>query len=192
MATVLGLSHQTSLGTAAEELEGGDHAFEDRLGALEGQRQNEGIIRVGPGGNQERDKPAAVGEIDVDMAEIGFEALARKMPQRDEGLPFSASVLEQIALHLGVAAAVVVFVAKATEHLRGGVTLLGRRGLVVDKDLVDDPLEGTEFWCGAIPSRLGVGSGCFRTFRMVFRECLNSRAICRMDLPSRCALRMAP
>ena len=70
-----------------EELEGCDHAFEDRLGALEWQSQNEGIIRVGPGGNQERNKPAAVGEIDMDMAEIGFEALARKMAQRDECFP---------------------------------------------------------------------------------------------------------
>ena len=153
MATVLGLSHQTSLGTAPEELEGRDHAFEDCLGSLEGQCQHEGIIGVGPGGHQERNKPAAVGEIDVDMAEIRFEALARKMPQRNEGLLFPAAVLEEITLHLGVAAAVAVFVAKTTKHLRRGMSLLGGGGLVVQKDLVDDPVEGTEFWCKAIPSR---------------------------------------
>ena len=77
MATVLGLSHQTSLGTRAEELEGRDHPFEDRLGALEGESQHEGGVGVGPGRDQERHEPAAVGEVDVDVAEIGFETLAR-------------------------------------------------------------------------------------------------------------------
>ena len=88
----------------------------------------------------------------MDMAEIGFEALARKMSQRNEGLPFPAAVLEHIALHLGVAAAVAMLVAKATKHLHGGVPLLGRRGLVIGQNLVDDRLEGTEFRCAAIPS----------------------------------------
>ena len=87
----------------------------------------------------------------MDVAEICFEAFAWKMPQRDKCLLFPLAVLEEIALHLGVATAVVVFIAKATEHLRRGMTLLGRRGLVVQKDLVDDPVEGTEFWCEAIP-----------------------------------------
>ena len=72
--------------------------------------------------------------------------------------PAASSVLEDIALHLGVAAAVAMLVAKATKHLRGGVTLLGRRGLVVQKNLVDDPLERTEFRCEAIPNRwVGLG-----------------------------------
>jgi hypothetical protein len=44
-------------------------------------------------------------------------------------------------LNLGIPAAVVVFVAKASEHLSGGVPLLGRGGFVVDQDLVDDRLE---------------------------------------------------
>ena len=125
MATVLGLSHQTSLGTA-EELEGGDHAFEDGLGAFEGQRENEGIVRVGPGGDEEGDGPAALGEVDVDVAEIGFEPMARKMGQRNEGFLVPAAMLQEIALHLAVAAAVAVFIAKPTKHLRGGVPLLGR------------------------------------------------------------------
>ena len=87
------MSHQTSLGTRAEELEGGDHAFEDRLGALEGQGQDEGGVGVGPGGDEERDEPAAVGEVDVDVAEVGFEASAREVAQRDEGFLMPASVL---------------------------------------------------------------------------------------------------
>ena len=76
MATVLGLSHQTSLAYGAKELEGGDHAVEDRLGALERQCQDEGGVGVGPGGDEERDEAAAVGEVDVDVAEVGLEPLA--------------------------------------------------------------------------------------------------------------------
>jgi hypothetical protein len=87
------------------------------------------------------------------VAEIRFAALARQVSQWNERFLFPPAVLEQIALNLGIAAAVVVFIAKPTEHLRRGMPLLGRRCFVVQKDLVDDPMERTEFWCKAIPSR---------------------------------------
>ena len=77
------------LGHGAEELEGGDHAFEDGLGALEGQGEDEGGVGVGPGGDEEGDEPAAVGEVDVDVAEVGLEALAGEMAEGDEGLPMA-------------------------------------------------------------------------------------------------------
>jgi len=67
------------LGNGFEELEGGDHAFEDRLGALEGECQNERTIRVGPGGDQEGDLPSPLGKFNVDVAEVGFEAFAGEM-----------------------------------------------------------------------------------------------------------------
>ena len=143
------------LGHAAEELEGGDHAFEDGLGALERQGQDEGGVGVGPGGDEERDEPAAVGEVDVDVAEIGLEALSREMAQGDEGLAISPAVLEHIALDLGIAAGVVVLVAKATMDLGGGVPLLGRGVLVVGEDLVDDRLDRTEEGSLSVPSWLG-------------------------------------
>ena len=93
------------LGYRTEELEGGDHPFEDCLGTLEGEGQDERCVRVGPGRDQKRHEPATVGEIDVDMSEIGFESLARQMSQRDERFHMTASVLPQIALHLGIPAA---------------------------------------------------------------------------------------
>ena len=129
------------LGHGAEELEGRDHAFEDGLGALEGQGQDEGGVGVGPGRDQERHEPAAVGEVDVDVAEIGLEALAREMAQGDERLLMPPSVLADVALDLGIPAGVAVLVAEAPEDLGGGVPLLGRCGLVVDEDLVDDRLD---------------------------------------------------
>ena len=70
----------------------------------------------------------------MNMTEIGFEPLAWKMPQRNEGLLFLPAMFEQVALHLGVAAVVTVLVAEATEHLSGGMPLFGRRGLVVPED----------------------------------------------------------
>ena len=74
----------------------------------------------------------------MDVAEVGLEAVAREMAQGDEGLPMPSAVLANIALDLGIAAAVAVLVAEAAEDLRGGVPLLGRGGLVVGQDLVDD------------------------------------------------------
>ncbi len=95
---------------AAEELEGPDHAFEDRLRALEVESQNEGSVRVGPGRDQEGNLPPAIGEIDVDVAKIGLEALAWQVPQRNERLAMATSVLVHIALHLAVTSVVPVYI----------------------------------------------------------------------------------
>jgi hypothetical protein len=117
-------------GDAREEVERGDHAFEDRLGAFERQRHDEGGVGVGPGGDEEGNEVSAVGEVDVDVTEIGFEASAWEVPQGDEGFLMSDSVPPQVALHLAVAAGIAMLVAEASEHLHGGVPLLGRGVLV--------------------------------------------------------------
>ena len=70
-------------GNSPEELERRDHPFEDCLGALEGDRQDEGGVGVGPGGDQEGDEAAAVGEVDVDVPEIGFESFYREPARED-------------------------------------------------------------------------------------------------------------
>ena len=64
------------LGNGAKELEGGDHAVEDRFGALARQGDHEGSVRVGPGGDEEGDLPPTVGEVDVNVTEVGLESLA--------------------------------------------------------------------------------------------------------------------
>ena len=105
----------------------------------------------------------------------------------------ATSMLEQVALYLGIAATVAMLIAEASEDLGGGVPLLGWGGLVVDEDLVDDRLDGPQQ--RRERSRVdgsGAGSACLRILRIVLRECPNSLAIWRMDLPSRLALRMAP
>jgi hypothetical protein len=77
----------------------------------------------------------------VDVPEIGFEALARQMGQRDERFLTLASMRAEVALYLCVPSTIAVFVAEPPEELGGGVPLLGRRGLVIDQDLVDDRLD---------------------------------------------------
>ena len=143
-----------------EELEGRDHALEDGFGALEGQRQDEGSVGVGPGRHEEGNLATPLGEIDLDVTEIGLEPPAREMPQRDEGLLMPASMFEQIALHLGISAAVSLFVAETSEDLGGGMALFGRGGLVVAEDLVDERLDRSQPRSEPIPGgRQGIGLG---------------------------------
>ena len=75
------------------------------------------------------------------------------MAQRDERFLMPASVLAEVALDLGVPAAVAVFVAEPPEELGGGVPLLGRGGLVVDEDLVDDRLDRPQERGESVPGR---------------------------------------
>ena len=92
--------------------------MEDRFGALARQGDHEGSVRVGPGGDEEGDLPPTVGEVDVNVTEVGLEALAGEMPQGDEGLTVRAVVLAEIALHLAVTAVVSVLVTEAAKDLR--------------------------------------------------------------------------
>ena len=79
MATVLGLSRQTS-SNGAKELEGGDHAMEDRFGALARQGDHEGSVRVGPGGDEEGDSPPTVGE-STNVTELPLSAGRGDVPR---------------------------------------------------------------------------------------------------------------
>src|SRR5512132_3044912 len=92
----------------------------------------------------------------MDVTEIDFETLAGEMSQRDEGFLMSSPVPPQIALHLAVTAGIAVLVAEATEHLHGGMPLLGRGVLVVGQDLVNDRAERPQDRGGALVSP-GVG-----------------------------------
>jgi hypothetical protein len=61
-------------------------------------------------------------------------------------------------LHLGIPTDVTLFVADAPVDLGGGVSLLGRRGFVIDEDLIDDRLDRPQLGGWSIPGqRLGMG-----------------------------------
>ena len=78
-------------------------------------------------------------------------------------------VLAEIALHLAVTAVVSVLVTEAATDLRCGMPLLGGSILVVGQDLVDDGLKRSQHGRVSI-SVWEPGSGCLRTYRIVFRE----------------------
>ena len=105
---------------------------------LERQRQHEQSVRAGPGRYQEWHEPEAVGELDVNVSEIRFEALAWQMPQRYEGLLVARAALSHIALDLGIAAAVAMLVVESPEDLGSSVSLLARCGFIIAEDLVND------------------------------------------------------
>jgi hypothetical protein len=58
--------------------------MQDRLGAFGRQSNSERAIGIGPGREQHGNEPAAVGEIDVDVTEVGFEPLSGIVIERDE------------------------------------------------------------------------------------------------------------
>ena len=103
----------------------------------------------------------------MDVSEIRFEALARKVAQRDERFLMPRAALAHITLDLSIAAAVVVFVTKPPADLSCSVALLARGGLVVGQDLVNDrvkrpkpgsePVPGQRLWvrfcmCESMPN----------------------------------------
>ena len=142
--------------------------MEDRFGALARQGDHEGSVRVGPGGDEEGDLPPTVGEVDVNVTEVGLEALAGEMSQGDEGLTVRAVVLAEIALHLAVTA---VDPCSSRRRRQTSLRYAAAWGsiLVVGQDLVDDGLKRSQHGRVSI-SGLGTGSGCLRTYRIVFRE----------------------
>ena len=121
---------------ALEEREGFDQSVQNRLGAFGRQRQGERRVRVTPGDDQDRNLTPALGEVDVDVAEVGLGTHARPMLQRDEGLAAVESSLPEVAADLIVLAGVPLLGDQTPVNLRGGVPLLARGGLIGGKDLI--------------------------------------------------------
>jgi hypothetical protein len=137
-----------------EEGEGFDQAVEDGLGALGRQSQGERAIGISPGHEQDRDELTALGKIDVDVAEVGFEALAGIVVEGDKGLGRSRLPGANVEANALGTARVVVLVAETTEDLGGGMALLPWRGLIGAKDVVDEGLEGIENRRRPLPARI--------------------------------------
>src|SRR5580692_33285 len=115
---------------AAKKGEGLDHAVQDRLGAFGRQSDRERAVRVRPRHHQHRHEPAAVGEIDMDVAEVALKALTGIVIEWDESLPLRSSLGTDVTTHSIVATAVGMLIAQPSENLGGSVPLLARRLLV--------------------------------------------------------------
>ena len=124
----------------AEEGEGFDQAMQDGLGPFAGQRQREGAVGVGPGGQQHGHLLPAVGEINVDVAKVAFQALAGIVIQRDKGLRY-ANALEQVQSHALVGAGEAMLVAETAKDFGRGMPLLAGGLFIVLDDGVDDGFE---------------------------------------------------
>ena len=94
-----------------------------------------------PGQQQHVDHTATLGEVDVDVAKVGFGPLARSMVQRKERLSFADSVLGHVAPNLVIAARVPLF-DNASKELCRRMALLGRCRLVGIQNLVNNRNEG--------------------------------------------------
>ncbi len=118
--------------------------MQDRLGAFGRQGDGEGAVGIRPGRDQDRNPTTAVGEIDVDVAEVGFEALTRFVREGDErlacSLPLGAAVQADTLRTAGVA----VLVVEPANDLAGGMPLFGWRVFVGREDGVDDRFERVE------------------------------------------------
>jgi hypothetical protein len=80
----------------------------------------------------------------VNVTEVGFEALARIVVERNEGLAVLALLAADVAADAVVAPWVVVLGLQAAKNLGGGVPLFTRGLFVGFQNGVDDRLEGID------------------------------------------------
>jgi len=93
---------------ATEEREGLDQAVQNRLGAFAGQGEHKRTIGERPGDHQHRHQAAALGKAHMDVPEVGLQALARIVVERDERLSRAAVLAAEVQAHALIAAGVVV------------------------------------------------------------------------------------
>jgi hypothetical protein len=123
---------------ASEKGESFDQSVENGLGPLRGNRDGEGAVGITPGGDQHGHLSAAIGEVNVDVTEVGFDAIAGRVFERDEGLAVFETASLDVASNLVVAAYVFVFTNESSVDPGGGMPLLGWCGLILRKDIVND------------------------------------------------------
>jgi len=121
---------------AAEVFETSNHAFQNGFRTLCRQRYDKRVVRIRPHQNQNRHATAAIGEIDVDLAEIRLHALPRIVGQRYERLTLSLTTLGHVTPHR-VVFAPIPFGFQPLEDPHRRVALFRRRLLVCRENLVD-------------------------------------------------------
>jgi hypothetical protein len=76
----------------------------------------------------------------VNVAEVGLQALAWIVVERDEGLALGPPLGEQVEADAFIAAGIAVLIAQAAEELGGGMPLLAGGVFVGPKDLIKNGL----------------------------------------------------
>jgi hypothetical protein len=80
----------------------------------------------------------------VNVTEVGFEALARIVVERNKGLELPALLAADVTADAVIAPRVVVLGAQAAKNLGGGVPLFTRSLLIGFQNGVDNRLEGID------------------------------------------------
>jgi hypothetical protein len=89
---------------AAKESKRLGHAVQNRLGSLGRQGDREGTVGVRPGHDQHRHLLPPLGQVDVDVAEVGFQALTRILIEWNERLTQMPPTLAHIEPNALIAA----------------------------------------------------------------------------------------
>ena len=118
--------------------------MQNRLRAFGWKCDGEGTVGIGPGRYEHGHEPAAVGKIDVDVAEVGFKPLSGVVVERNKRRALGPPLGEEVLPDALVAAGVVVLVAQAPENLGDGVPLLAGSLFIAAQNRVDDRLEGID------------------------------------------------
>jgi hypothetical protein len=143
---------------AAEEAESLDQAVQDRHGPFGRQSDREGAVGIAPSDQQHRHQSAPLGEIHVDVAVVGFQALARVVVERDKGLTLAAPAAHEVQPDALVTAVVAMLGLEAAMDLGSSVPLLGWGLGVGVQDGVNDRLEAIKKR-GQRPTLVGFGLG---------------------------------
>lgn len=102
---------------------------------MRGQCDGERSIRIRPDQNQYIHFLSAGGKVDLNLAEVGLDALAGIMIERDESLDVGPPVPIHKAADCVVTGGVLMRIPQSLEDSLACVALLRRRGLVVVDDL---------------------------------------------------------
>lgn len=147
-------------GDAVEEAERLDKSVQDGFGPFGGQGDGEGSVGVTPSHQEHGDLASAIGEVDVNVSEVGFGPYAGSMIERNEGGPLVSASLLDMTSDLIVATAIAMLGDEPAIDLHGGVSLFARGVLVGIEDVIDETAEGPEDGCvarlGRLRDRLGL------------------------------------
>lgn len=129
------------LGNTTEEIESLDGAVKNRFDPLVRQGDRKRAVGVCPSHDQNGNLTPAVREVDVDLAEVGFGALAGIVRKRNEGLALPTPLALDVTTNLVVTAAISI-VHETPMNRDRGMPLLSRSRFVLLENRIDLVLEG--------------------------------------------------
>lgn len=107
----LGVVPPDFFGHTPEKLEGERHSFQNGFCSLGGKGHGKRCVRMRPDQNQYIDFPTSFREIDLNLAEVGFDSLTGLMIEWDEGLFVLLTMLDDKPADGGITSRIAVLIA---------------------------------------------------------------------------------